>query len=135
MNFSALSLPRLFLRCTALFLFAGLTATAQQPAGDKSTGEIPRAGRDGVGMPKCEYCPSPTYSEEARAKKYEGVVVLNVEVTSEGKVTNIRVVKTPGLGLEEKSIEAVSKWRLTPALKDGKPVQVQLPIQLTFRLH
>jgi len=112
----------------ALFLLVNFTAAAQQSGPD-----IPKPGVNGVSMPKCQHCPDPDYSQEARKKKLEGVVVLMVVVTSEGKATNIRVIKTPGMGLDEKAIEAVRKWRFKPATKDGKPVDVQLPIEITFR--
>lgn len=56
-----------------------------------------------------------------------------VVVTSEGKATNISVVKSPGMGLDEKAIEAVRKWRFKPAMKDGKPVDTRVPIEITFR--
>jgi len=85
-------------------------------------------------MPKCQHCPDPEYSQEARKKKYEGVVVLMVVVTVEGKARNIQVIKSPGMGLDEKAIEAVRKWRFKPAMKDGKPVGAQAPIEITFRL-
>ena len=93
---------------------------AQQPGVDKPKVEIALAGRDGVSMPKCQHCPSPEYSEEARKKKFEGVVVLVVTVTIEGNTTNIVVGKSPGLGLTKKAVEAVRKWRFKPAMKDGK---------------
>jgi len=107
---------------------------AQQPGVDKSKVEIATAGRDGVSMPKCEYCPDPEYSQEARKKKYEGVVLLSVVVTSEGKAANIRVIKSPGLGLDEKSVEAVRNWRFKPAMKNGMPVAAKVPIDCHFRL-
>jgi len=119
----------------ALFLFTSFAATAQQSDPDKSKAEIPRAGVNGVSMPKCQSCPDPKYSQEARKKKYEGVVILFVTVTAEGRVTNVQVVKSLGMGLDEKAIEAVRKWRFKPALKDGKPVDVQLPIEITFRRY
>lgn len=105
---------------------------AQQPGGDKSKTDIPKAGRDGVSVPKCEYCPNPEYSQEARKKNYEGVVVLMVVVTSEGKATNIRILKSPGMGLDEKAVEAVRKWRFKPAMKDGMPVAAGVPIDCHF---
>ncbi len=58
-----------------------------------------------------------------------------VVVTSDGKVTNIRVVKSPGMGLDEKAIEAVRKWRLKPGMKDGRPIDVQVPVEVTFRMR
>jgi TonB family protein len=38
------------------------------------------------------------------------------------------------MGLDEKAIEAVRKWRFKPAMKDGKPVNVKMPIEITLRL-
>ena len=107
---------------------------AQQPGADKANEEIATAARAGVGMPTCEYCPSPEYSKEARKKKYEGVVVLSVVVTTEGKATNIQVIKGPGLGLDEKAVEAVRKWRFKPATQDGRPITVGAEVTVHFRL-
>jgi len=94
-----------------------------------------RAGVNGVGMPSCIYCPDPQYSDEARKAKYQGVVVLMVVITLDGRATNIQVVKSPGLGLDEKAIEAVRQWKFRPAVgPGGKAVPAQVPIEVTFRL-
>lgn len=94
-----------------------------------------RAGTGGVGYPSCIYCPSPAYSEDARKAKWQGTVVLQVIITADGRATNIQVVKGPGLGLEDKAIEAVQNWRFKPALgPNGKPVATLTPIEVTFRL-
>lgn len=94
-----------------------------------------RAGVNGVGMPSCIYCPDPQYSDEARKAKYQGVVVLMVVITLDGRATNIQVVKSPGLGLDEKAIEAVRQWKFRPAVgPGGKSVPTQVPIEVTFRL-
>lgn len=94
-----------------------------------------RAGVNGVGMPSCIYCPDPQYSDEARKAKYQGVVVLMVIITLDGRATNIQVVKSPGLGLDEKAIEAVRQWKFRPSIgPGGKPVTAQVPIEVTFRL-
>jgi protein TonB len=39
------------------------------------------------------------------------------------------------LGLDEKALEAVKNWRFEPALKDNKPVAVQINVEVTFRLY
>ena len=92
-------------------------------------------GTGGVGYPSCEYCPQPKYSEEARKAKYQGTVVLQAVITPDGRATEIQVVKGPGLGLEEKAVEAVKQWRFKPANgPTGKPVAVVVPIEVTFRL-
>ena len=56
----------------------------------------------------------PEYSEEARKAKYQGTVLLYIEVDTDGRATNIRVVRSLGLGLDEKAIEAVKKWKFKP---------------------
>lgn len=95
-----------------------------------------RAGVNGVGTPVCLYCPQPQYSDEARKAKYQGVVTLLVTVTTDGRAANISVVKGPGLGLEEKAIEAVKTWKFKPALgPNGKIANVIVPIEVTFRLY
>lgn len=92
-------------------------------------------GTGGVGYPSCVYCPDPKYSEEARKAKYQGTVVLQAVITPDGRATEIQVVKGPGLGLEEKAVEAVKQWRFKPAMgPGGKPVPVTVPIEVTFRL-
>jgi periplasmic protein TonB len=95
-----------------------------------------RAGVNGVGVPVCLYCPIPQYSDEARKAKYQGTVVLQVTITTDGRAINISVVKGPGLGLEEKAIEAVKGWKFKPAVgPSGKPVATIVPIEVTFRLY
>jgi TonB family protein len=76
----------------------------------------------------------PEYSEEARAAKYQGTVLLAVEVGPNGKASSIRVMRGLGLGLNEKAIEAVDQWRFKPGQKDGKPVTVLCTIEVNFRL-
>jgi TonB family protein len=91
---------------------------------------------NGVGVPICLYCPIPQYSDEARKAKYQGTVILQVTITTDGRATNISVVKGPGLGLEEKAIEAVRGWKFKPAVgPNGKVVPTIVPIEVTFRLY
>jgi periplasmic protein TonB len=88
----------------------------------------------GVSPPTLLYKVEPEYSEEARRAKYQGTVVLYVEVSPDGKAHNLRVVRSLGLGLDEKAMEAVNKWKFKPGLKDGKPVTVAATIEVNFRL-
>jgi protein TonB len=89
----------------------------------------------GVSAPKAIYSPDPEYSEEARKVKHMGTVVLWLVVGPDGKPRDIRVARTLGLGLDEKAIEAVKNWRFEPALKDGKPVAVQVNVEVNFHLY
>lgn len=76
----------------------------------------------------------PEYSNEGLAAAFEGSVVLHLEITPEGFTQNIQVVKAIGLGLDEKAVEAVRKWRFAPGLKDGAAVTVGANIEVNFRL-
>jgi len=87
-----------------------------------------------VSAPKEIYAPEPEYTKEARQAKLQGSCVLRLVVGPDGKAHDIKVQRTLGLGLDEKAIEAVSTWRFDPALKDGKPVPVQVNIEVKFRL-
>jgi TonB family protein len=78
--------------------------------------------------------PDPTYSEEARKAKYQGVVSLWIVVDSQGNVTDARVVKPLGLGLDEKAVETVRTWRFKPAMRNGAPVPVRVGVEVFFRL-
>ncbi|MGA7847959.1 MAG: energy transducer TonB [Terriglobales bacterium] len=89
----------------------------------------------GVSAPKAIYAPDPEYSEEARKVKHMGTVVLWLVVGPDGKPRDIRVLRTLGLGLDEKAIEAVKNWRFEPARKDGKPVAVQINVEVNFHLY
>jgi protein TonB len=88
----------------------------------------------GVSAPSLIYKVEPEYSEEARKAKYQGVVVLYVEVDPSGRAENLRVLHSMGLGLDEKAIDAVRKWRFRPGYKDGKPVTVGAIVEVNFRL-
>lgn len=89
-----------------------------------------------VSAPVCIYCPDPEYSEEARKAKYQGVIVLWVIVGAEGRVLGetIRIAKSLGMGLDEQAVRAVQQWRFKPAQRFGKPVPVQMVVEVNFRL-
>ncbi len=96
-------------------------------------GGVFRAG-GGVTNPSVLYKVEPEYSEEARKAKYQGTVVLYVEVDPAGRPRNLRVLRSLGLGLDEKAIEAVEKWKFRPGFKDGRAVTVAAQIEVNFRL-
>lgn len=76
----------------------------------------------------------PEFSEEARKAKYSGVVILTIEVDATGHPRGFRVVQSPGLGLDQKAIEAVTKWLFRPGYQDGKPVVTTATVYVNFRL-
>lgn len=96
-------------------------------------GGVYRVG-GGVSPPQLVSKVEPEYSEEARKAKYQGTVLLYVQVDASGKAINMRVLHSLGLGLDEKAMEAVRKWKFKPGIKDGKPVTVEAQIEVNFRL-
>jgi TonB family protein len=76
----------------------------------------------------------PEYSELARKAKFQGVVIVQIEVDANGNAVNPRVMRSLGLGLDEKAIEAVKQWKFKPVMKDGKPVTTQAEVHVNFRL-
>jgi periplasmic protein TonB len=84
--------------------------------------------------PKLLHSEEPEYSEEARKARYWGFVLLAIDVDVNGRVANVRVVKSLGLGLDEKAKEAVLKWRFRPAMAGGHPVTAPAQVQVTFHL-
>jgi TonB family protein len=93
-----------------------------------------KAGIGGVTAPSLLFKVEPEYSEDARKAKYQGIVLLSVVVDASGRATNVRVQRSLGLGLDEKAMEAVMKWKFQPGKKDGKPVPVAATIEVNFRL-
>lgn len=88
----------------------------------------------GVSAPTLLSKVEPEYSEEARKAKWQGIVVLSLVVDDQGRPQSLKVVRSLGLGLDQKAIEAVEKWRFKPGQKDGKAVPVYAVVEVNFRL-
>lgn len=118
----------------ALPIFAG----TESPVAQSSQGTAARpqeAGKNGIGYPSCIYCPRPSYSDQALRAKFEGDVRLQATITAEGRAVNIKVVNSPGLGLDKQATDALKEWRFKPALEpDGKAVAVDIPVEVAFHL-
>ena len=111
-----------------------IAALSSDPIPSPKNG-ILRGGTAGTTIPTCVHCPTPAYSDKARAAKFQGAIVLEVVVNADGQIGQIKVLKGVGLGLDESAIKAVKNWKLKPALgPDGNPVAVLVPIEVTFRL-
>jgi protein TonB len=75
------------------------------------------------------------FSDEARRAKYQGVCLVSVIVDAQGNPQNPHVVRALGMGLDEKALEAVMKYKFKPAMKYGKPVAVMINVEINFRLY
>jgi TonB family protein len=74
------------------------------------------------------------YPPEAKEKKLEGSVILQLEISAEGKVTGVTVLNPAGNGFDEAATAAARKFVFQPALRDGKPIASKIPFKYTFSL-
>jgi TonB family protein len=127
-----------FLLLAGAFLF-GIGAAQDAPPPPQQQQGPYRIGDKGS-PPRLIFKVEPKYSEEARLTRLDGTVRLHVLITTEGRPTEIRVIRSNGmgpglgLGLDENAIECVSQWKFQPGLKAGNPVAVEATVEVNFRL-
>ena len=103
--------------------------------GGGAGGGLYRVG-GGVSAPVPIFQPEAEFSDEARRAKYQGVCLISLIVDAQGNPQNPRVIRALGMGLDEKALEAVRKYKFKPAMKDGRtPVPVMITIEVNFRLY
>jgi TonB family protein len=106
---------------------------APPPAGAGRPGGWGQCGPNACATrPRLTFSPPP---EGTQGAKYSGIAIMRLAVTAEGKPENIKVVKSLGHELDKKAIEAVRKWKFEPAMKDGKPVAVEIAVEVNFNLY
>lgn len=99
---------------------------------DGDTGGSREAGR--ITAPVALFKLEPEYSEEGRKAKLQGIVTLRIEIDERGLPRVVAVSQGLGLGLDEKAVEAVQRWRFHPATRNGKPVPASALVEVAFRL-
>jgi periplasmic protein TonB len=97
-------------------------------------GGVYQLGDIGVTPPVAKFTPEPDFSEEARKAKYQGTVTLAAVIGPDGRPRNLRVVRSLGMGLDEKALEKVKTWLFEPGKKNGQPVSVAMTLEVDFRL-
>lgn len=102
-------------------------------AGNGPPGIVPLG--KGVTAPQVIFNPEPTFSDEARKSKTQGRVTLLLVVGKDGLPYDIRVRESLGMGLDEKAIEAVNRWRFRPATFNGQPVATRVEVEVDFHLY
>lgn len=105
------------------------------PGAGPGPGGIYIAETKGVTIPQVIYNPEPSFSDEARKSKTQGLVVLLLIVGPDGRTRDLRVQSSLGMGLDEKALDAVRTWRFRPATLNGQPVAAQIAVEVNFRLY
>jgi periplasmic protein TonB len=104
------------------------------PGSGGNTGGGPRRIGGGVSAPQLIYQVEPEFSEEARKAKVAGNVLVNLWVDTNGLPSHVRVIRGVGMGLDEKAVEAVRQYKFRPAMENGKPVLVELNVEVNFQI-
>lgn len=97
-------------------------------------GGLMRVG-GGVSHPQVIYAPDPEFSDEARRAKYQGICMVSVIVDARGNPQNVHVVRALGMGLDEKAVEAVKRYKFRPAMYQGHAVAVEIQVQVDFHIY
>jgi periplasmic protein TonB len=89
-----------------------------------------------ISAPVPIFQPEAEFSDEARRAKYQGVCIIALIVDAQGNPQSVHVIRTLGMGLDEKAMEAVRKYKFKPAMKDGKtPVPTMITVEVDFHLY
>ena len=102
-------------------------------SGGNMGGGVRRIG-GGVSAPVVLFAPEPEFSEEARKAKVAGNVLVYLQVDTTGHPVHVRVLRGIGLGLDEKAVEAVRQYKFKPAMENGKPVPVEMNVEVNFQI-
>jgi TonB family protein len=103
-------------------------------SGGGTGGGIYRPG-SGIEPPKLLQEIKPVYTEDARLRRLEGEVVMEIVVRRDGSVGDLRIIRGLGGGLNERAVQAVRQWRFSPARRLASPVDVIVEVSVEFKLR
>jgi len=113
----------------------GSTTTSAQDAAQQPPEIVYEGLASGMTYPKIVHQTNPQYTDHARKKKIQGVVLLSLVVTSEGKVRDPKVTRSLDKDLDQQALACVRDWTFEPATKQGQPVAMRLVIEIVFHLY
>jgi len=90
---------------------------------------------EGVKMPVLTKEVKPQYTEDAMRRQVQGSVEMDVVVKADGSVGDVTVTKALDPDLDQEAVKAARQWQFRPGTKDGKAVDVQVMIEMTFTLR
>lgn len=89
---------------------------------------------EGLSVPVAVRKVDPQYSPAAIRDRVEGTVLLAAYILRDGTVSNIQVMNGLDPRLDESAMKALTAWEFRPATKNGIPVDLEVLIQIPFRL-
>jgi TonB family protein len=87
----------------------------------------------GIKPPKAVSAPDPKYPDIPADAEPLGTVVMLIGITAKGHVEPVRVVHSDETAFEKTAVETVKKWKFKPAEKNGRPVPVQVTVEMKFQ--
>jgi TonB family protein len=107
-----------------------------KPVTDASSEDRVYSISDSIRPPVAVFQPLPSYTPEAKEAKIEGIVILQMVIHKDGTVTDVKVIRGLGYGLDEAARDAiVNKWKFMPGTLNGRPVNVRAHVEVSFRLY
>lgn len=103
-------------------------------SGGGTGGGVYRPG-SGIEPPKLLQEIKPAYTEDARLRRLEGEVVMEIVVRRDGSVGDLRIIRGLGGGLNDQAMQAVRQWRFSPARRLGSPVDVIVEVSVEFKVR
>jgi protein TonB len=124
-------------------------AAAPEPSAEQSPAETdtPQQGDPGPvsrmehgavqeSVPLYDLNPPPVYPRVARRRNYQGTVLLDVRVTAEGTVAEVKVARSSGYSvLDGSALSTVRTWRFEPARRGPRPFETWVQVPVRFELH
>jgi protein TonB len=89
----------------------------------------------GVVPPHATYSPEPPFTDLARARRFQGMLILSVRIDEAGHTNDIQIARPLGCGLDAQAVRAVADWKFIPATKDNRPVSFLVAIEVDFHLY
>jgi Gram-negative bacterial TonB protein C-terminal len=105
-----------------------------QPPGRQRPAEGTKRIGGSVTAPVVLNAPEPKFTPAARGAMLSGKVLVYLQVDEQGLPQKILILRPLGLGLDELSADAVSKYRFKPADDNGKPVRVEMNVEVNFQV-
>jgi TonB family protein len=99
------------------------------------TGGGPYRPGSGIEPPRLLREVKADYTDEGRRLGIKGEVVLELIVRRDGTVSDVKVLRRLGSGLDDRAIQAVRQWRFAPATRHGTPVDVIVQVAVEFNLR
>ena len=82
-----------------------------------------------------EYTTPPLYSDEARRRGIEGVVLVRTHIDASGRVSDARLIRELGFGLDQNALVALRQWRFHAGTRNRTPVPMDVDIEIGFTLR